>query len=41
MEPGELRVLYGFLLEECARIHQEFDPDDSPHQDAFPETGPS
>ncbi|KAB8188733.1 hypothetical protein FH608_042370 [Nonomuraea phyllanthi] len=36
MEPGELRVLYGFLLEECARIRQEFDPDDGPHQDVFP-----
>ncbi|MCK2215477.1 aromatic acid exporter family protein [Actinomadura sp. ATCC 31491] len=31
-----LRSLQGALLEECARIRHEFDPDHGPHRDAFP-----
>ncbi|MGA5760383.1 FUSC family protein [Nonomuraea bangladeshensis] len=31
-----LRTLQGALLEDCARIRHEFDPDHGPHRDAFP-----
>ncbi|MEW9550670.1 aromatic acid exporter family protein [Nonomuraea sp. NPDC050783] len=31
-----LRSLQGALLEDCARIRHEFDPDHGPHRDAFP-----
>ncbi|MFG1613496.1 FUSC family protein [Nonomuraea wenchangensis] len=31
-----LRTLQGSLLEDCARIRHEFDPDHGPHRDAFP-----
>ncbi|GAA2896528.1 FUSC family protein [Nonomuraea rubra] len=32
----ELRSLQGALLEDCARIRHEFDPDSGPHTSAFP-----
>ncbi|GAA3126888.1 MULTISPECIES: FUSC family protein [Nonomuraea] len=32
----ELRFLQGALLDDCARIRHEFDPDDGPHRAAFP-----
>jgi uncharacterized membrane protein YgaE (UPF0421/DUF939 family) len=33
---GTLWSLYGALLDDCARIRHEFDPDTGPHQEAFP-----
>ncbi|MFI6922022.1 aromatic acid exporter family protein [Nonomuraea spiralis] len=33
---GPLWPLYGALLDDCARIRHEFDPDTGPHRDAFP-----
>ncbi|NUP77699.1 MAG: hypothetical protein HOV96_09160 [Nonomuraea sp.] len=33
---GPLWPLYGALLDDCARIRYEFDPDDGPHPEAFP-----
>ncbi|MER6509247.1 aromatic acid exporter family protein [Nonomuraea sp. NPDC001636] len=33
---GPLWPLYGALLDDCARIRHEFDPDTGPHRSAFP-----
>ncbi|NRQ39324.1 hypothetical protein HII36_47005 [Nonomuraea sp. NN258] len=34
--PVELRALYGAIQDECARVRHEFDPDNGPHQSAYP-----
>ncbi|MFC4118413.1 FUSC family protein [Nonomuraea zeae] len=37
-ENDEFRALQGALLDDCARIRHEFDPDTGPHKAAFPPT---
>ncbi|MBF8186806.1 hypothetical protein ITP53_13850 [Nonomuraea sp. K274] len=38
-ESGVLRLLLGSLVDGCARIRHEFDPDHGPHKAAYPRAG--